>query len=140
VLTSTGLAQPPASYSKDACVIQSISKIYFVFLKEIIHKMISKTKQEMMAEQLNKVWVNLSKLNEETIEITYTVRVLGGNGMTLRYPSEQDANKVLLAFGIKEALIKARLNSLREARPGELVEVGEFDIPGNIRLANGFTV
>jgi hypothetical protein len=102
--------------------------------------MISKTKEEMMAEQLNKVWVNLSKLNKETIEITCTVRVLGGNGMTLRYPSEQVAKTVLLAFGVREALIKARLNTLREARPGELVEVGEFDIPGNVRLANGFTV
>lgn len=102
--------------------------------------MIGKTKEEMMAEQLNKVWVNLSKLNEETIEITCTTRALGGNGMTLRYPSEQDAERVLLAFGVGFALIKDCLNALREANPRELVEVGEFNIPENIRLANGFAV
>ena len=56
------------------------------------------------------------------------------------YPSVEEAQKVLLAFGISEESVDKGLQSLSEVRPKERIPFPSVDVPQRILWAHGFKI
>jgi len=102
------------------------------------------TEEEIVAKELSRIRVQLNRKDRRILQITCTRVMNLANSMALSYASEQDVRNVLLRFGIRERVIDNGLRALREINLGEikpdvLVDLGEWPIPNDVLLADGYT-